>query len=65
MAKGDKVYFYAGIVLAKSRESVLNFCGTWIVGKNDIFSDVLNSIKVFESTAHGGAEVTLTAFNEL
>ncbi len=65
MAKGDKTYFYAGIVLAESRVSNLRFSGTWIVGKNEILSDVINIIKAFESNNHKGADVALTAFNQI
>ena len=64
MAK-TKDYFYAGVVLADNRESILLFDGVWMAPDGDPASQTVQSIKDFESNKHGGVKVALTAFNEL
>ena len=58
-------YFYSGKVLRTNRVSTITFCGVWTANKDGPFPEVIESIKLFESEAHGGADVTLTAFNKL
>lgn len=65
--KKDKTedYFYSGIVLRTNRISTITFCGIWAANKDGPFAEVIDEILLFESNAHGGADVTLTAFNKL